>query len=246
MQQVFEVDMSSVMDYANKLSTLHCSAFPNAVRSTLNGAAFDVKKRSLPLTAKHEFVNRTPNFFKANSTVDQARGWNVATMEAAVGMFENKLQDKSNNYAVQNLEQQEHGGRIDKKAFIPMRTARTGKSDKENVRKGNRLSQINNLVNAKDSTAKTENQRFIESVFHAGIGGFVLSEKGIVFRVDKITRKKGGQPKFKLTPLYSYNKGRSVNVKATHFMEKAAKRSAKLMPRLFKEAAEFQFKKHLG
>lgn len=246
MQVEFEVDMSSVMAYAEKLSTLHRSAFPNAVRSTLNGAAFDVKKRSLPLTAKHAFVNRTPNFFKANSTVNQARGWNVPMMEATVGMFENKLQNKSNNYAVQDLEQQEHGGRIDKKAFIAMRTARKGKSTDKNVRKGNRLSQINNLVNAKDAKGKTENQRFIKSVIFAGVGGVVLSEKGIVFRVDKITRKNSSQPKFKLTPLYSYEQGRTVNVKATHFMEKAAKRSAKLMPRIFKKEAEFQFKKHLG
>jgi hypothetical protein len=236
----FELNTDDIMKYGQKLGDLHKSAFPSAVRATLNGAAFDVKQRSLLVSAKQNFVERQPNFFKANSKVDMATGFNVDTMKSTVGM----VSLKGNNKAVDDLEQQEHGGTIKARSFIAMKTARSGKNTNRLVQKKNRLSTISNIVNAKKSNGKSEKQRFVKSAIFAGQGGFVLSEKNILWRIDKLIRK-DGMTRFKMTPIYNFEKGRSVKVKATHFMETAAVRSSKKMPELFRKEAEFQFSKHL-
>lgn len=240
----FDVNTDEVAKLGKRLDAIHRSAYPSAVRATLNTAAFDVKQRTLLQSAKENFVQRSANFFKANSTVVKATGWDVSGMKSRVGMFENKLQNKSSNYAVQDLEQQEHGGTIDKKSFIPMDTARTGKSNNRNVKKQNRLSQIQNIVRAKKSNGPTEAVRFKKAAIFAGVGGHVLSERGILYRVNKITRK-GKNTDLLMTPLYNFKKNRSVKVKRTQFMEEAAMDTVKIIPRTFVKEAEFQFKKHL-
>lgn len=241
MEFKLELDTKEIEAYGKKLGTLHRSAYPSAVRATLNGAAFDVKQRSLLVSAQQNFVNRQANFFKANSKVKPAMGWDVEGMKSIVGM----VPLKGNNKAVDDLEQQERGGTIKKKSFIPMRPSRIGKSTNRNVQKTSRLSSINNIVNAQQSKGSSEGQRFTKAVIFAGRGGHVLSERGILWRVDSISRS-GKNTRFKITPIYSYEKGRDVQVKATHFMETAAVSSAKKMPYIYKKEAEFQFKKHLG
>ncbi|KKN42121.1 hypothetical protein LCGC14_0716250, partial [marine sediment metagenome] len=74
---ILNVNTDEVVRYSNKLEKLHRSAFPIAIRGTLNNAAFDVKQKTMPVSAEKEFVNRQPNFFKANSKVNMAKGFNV-------------------------------------------------------------------------------------------------------------------------------------------------------------------------
>ena len=240
MDVAFELNTDEVKKFANKLGSLHRSAYPSAVRATLNGAAFDVKQRSLIVSAKQNFVERSPNFFKANSKVNMASGFDVDNMKSMVGM----VSLKGNNYAVDDLEQQEHGGTITNKSFIAMKPARSGKNTNRNVQKKNRISAINSMVKASKSRGSNEGQRFIKASIHAGVGGHVLSEKGILWRIDQIM-KKDGRTKIKGTPIYSVEKGRDIKVKATHFMETAAVSSSKKMPAIFNKEAEFQFEKHL-
>ncbi|MBL4809315.1 MAG: hypothetical protein JKY43_04565, partial [Phycisphaerales bacterium] len=47
----FNVNTDAVVSLTNKLEKLHKSAFPVAVRGTLNSAAFDVKQKSMPAFA---------------------------------------------------------------------------------------------------------------------------------------------------------------------------------------------------
>lgn len=239
MQPVIVVDTKELDNYSMRLGTLHKSAFPNAVRGTLNSAAFHVKKETLLKSAEKNFVNRQANFFRANSRVEKAQGWNVEGMTSRVGM----VSLKGNNKAVDDLEQQEHGGTIKGKSFIPMKPARTGNSPNKNVRKNSRISGVNNLVVASKARGKNERQRFVKSVIHAGVGGHVLSEKGIVWRVNSLARTKKG--KMKLTPIHSFKKGRTVQVKATNFMREAALATAKKIPYFYKSEAERIFKRHL-
>lgn len=241
MEVEFELNSDEIKKYGEKLGTLHRSAFPSAVRATLNGAAFDVKQRTMPESAKDTFVHRSPNFFKANSKVKMASGWDVDSMKSTVGF----VPLKGTNHAVDDLEQQEHGGTIDGKSFIPMKPARTGNATNKNVRKGNRISQINNIINAKKAKGNTEGERFKKSAIHAGVGGYVLSERNILWRINSI-RRFGRNTNLKMTALYSFGKNRNIKVRETHFMEKAAEESAKKMPYIYKKEAEFQFKKHLG
>ena len=232
------IDSSAVVKFTNTLEKLHRSALPVAIRQTLNKVALDVKKDTLLKHSKKDFVNRQANFFKANSKVEFATGFNVNSMKATIGMVSTSLKGKD-NYAVKDLEEQEGGGTIKGKAFIPMKPARSGDNNKI-VKPNARLSKIKSkgIVNAK---AKPGSAGFIKSVVFAGKGGYVLAKKNskeILWRVDSIRKNR-----FKLTPLYSVKKGRTISVKPTHFMRSASLESAKNMEHLFIAEAKIQIKR---
>jgi hypothetical protein len=247
---IFKIDISAVDDYAKVLSQLHRKHLPSAIRSTLNSAAFDVKKNTLLKSAKR-FTNRDKNFFKANSTVDMAKGFNVDRMEAAVGMYENKVKDKSTNYAVKDLEQQEEGGTIKGKTFIPMRTARTSRSPKRKTTTKARIGRLKGKTITKiNPRSGNKSQQFIKAAFHSiqHEDGFVLGHRTksggrTVWKIEAISQSiKKRTLKIKAKPLYNFKKGRSIKVRGRHFMEKAAEKSAKKMEVIFKKEAERQIK----
>lgn len=213
---------------------------PVAVRSTLNSAAFDVKKTTMPAKSAAQFKNRQPNFFKANSRVEMAKGLNVSSMRATVGFTSTSLKGE-NNYAVKDLEQQEEGGTIQKKSFIPMKQARGGSEDKP-VLSRNRLSQIKNIVNAANMTGNTPRSKFVKAIIKAGTGGYVINAnkyKKTLFRVKSASRPR------MVEPLYSYREHRSVNVRSTGFMQDASIQSAGKMQKFFAIEAKKQINKAL-
>lgn len=234
----FNIDSDAVVKFANTLEKMYKSAFPSAVRGTLNKTVLHVKTQSMPSTANKNFTNRQPNFFKANSRFEPAKGFNMKAMQATVGFIPNNLKG-SNNHAVSDLEEQETGGTIERKSFIPMKAARTGNNQNKVVRSNARLSNIKKIVEVKKMHAKNKRSRFVLAAIAAGKGGFVLSDK-ILWRIDSDKTKKGG---FKKTPLYSFKKGRNVTVNATGFMRTASEESAKLMPYFFEDEANRQIKK---
>lgn len=245
----FEIDTKEIRKFADRLGSLHRSAFPSAVRSTLNGAAFDMKKTTLLTSAKQNFEERSKNFFKANSKVIPASGWNVDTMKATTGM----KSLNGNNYAVDNLEQQEEGGTIDKKTFIagsaarvggrgvPRRQMRIDRVADESIKAYNIRTRRSR--SGKQVAVKSEREQFTIAVNLAGKGGFVMT-KAAIFRVNSLRKTKRGN-KFKLSLIYDKKPGRKVNVKATHFMKEAAMKSRAKMPEIFRKEADYQFHKHL-
>lgn len=239
---VLDINTDAVVEFTNKLEKIRKSALPVAIRQSLNSAAFDVKQNTMPAEAKSNFVNRSKNFFKANSKVEQAQGFNVNTMKATVGFIDKNLVGSS-NYAVKDLEQQEHGGKISNKSFIPTKDARGGNA-KRLVKPMNRLSSINNIVDAKRAKGVNKGQRFIKSAVYAGKGGYVLGEKNgsvILWRVNSLNRTRKGS--FKLTALYSYKKKRGVKVSKTEFMKTASLQSGGKIQKYFREAAQKQIDK---
>ncbi len=241
---VLNVNVDEVVIYARKLEIIHRSAFPVAVRTALNSAAFDVKTRTMLQSSDNEFVNRQKNFFKANSRVDQAKGFDIDSMKSTVGFIEGGLKGGS-NFAVKDLVQQEHGGNIRGRNFVAMRGARVGNSDTKAVRPGNRLSGINKIVDARNSKGVNDKQKFVKSVMFAGTGGYVLAnykEKVILWRVNSLDKTESGS--FKLTALYSYENNRSVSVTGTHFMEKASVKSSKRIEYFFIKEAQKQLAKY--
>ena len=217
------VDLSAVKEHARRLQQIGRSALPVAVRQTLNSAAFDVKQRTMPGETADTFIQRKPNFFKANSKVEQAKGFDIGQMKATVGF----VPPGGKNQAVNDLEQQEHGGQIEGRSFIPTDAARTGGSNRRMVKANARLKGLK-FVNPRNVGGKNKRQRFIKSVVHAGKGGLVLGQLGsrqVIWRVNSLTRTADGN--FKLTPLYTYKKGRAAKIdNATHFMRTASTRSA--------------------
>ena len=240
---ILNVNTDEVVRYSNKLEKLHRSAFPVAIRGALNNAAFDVKQNTMPVSAGKEFVNRNPNFFKANSKVIMAKGFNVRTMQAMVGFTTDKL--KGSNQAVEDLEQQEHGGKIKGRAFIPLDVARGG-SNTRPVRPSNRLTRIKKVVNARNVRGKSRQQKFIKAAMAAGAGGYVIGNftPKILWKITGIT-KRGTKIKIKKVPVYSYEKGRDVNVSATNFMKKATLKTAKKLEGFYIKQAKKQIEKAL-
>lgn len=236
------INTDAVVKFTNKLEKIHRSALPIAVRTSLNSAAFDVKKRTLLKETSESFTLRQKkkNFFKANSRVEQAQGFNMNTMRATIGMVEGGLEG-GNNYAVKDLEQQERGGTIKGKAFIPLKAARVGGSDIKVVRPQNRLSAINKVVDARKAKGVNDKQKFNFAAHQAGVGGYVLAKykaKEILWRVNSLDGK------IKLTPLYSYKEKRSVSVKPKGFMQKASTESAQLIEKFFILEAKKQIAKY--
>ena len=235
----FNINMDAAVVMTNKLEKLHRSALPVAVRETLNSAAFDVKQRSLLQTTSKTFEQRKKTFFKAKSRVVKAKGFNVKTMHSTIGFI-----DGDKNQAVDDLEKQERGGHIKGRSFIPMDTARISNSLKKNVRKKDRISGIRGIVDARKAKGVNNRQKFVKSVFHAGKGGHVLTKwkgKQILWKVNSLKKTKGGS--FKLTPLFSFQKGRAAKIKSTHFMQRSQSQSARLIPRFFNIEGKKQIKR---
>jgi hypothetical protein len=231
------INRNAVVSHTNRLEKLHKSALPNAVRSTLNNAVYDVKTKTMPASADKTFTNRQKNFFKANSRFEKATGFNVDSMKATVGFIEGGLKG-GNNYAVKDLEEQEDGGTINRKAFIPLKSARIGKSAGSVVRANARLSNIKKIINTKSNRSASKKQAFAKSAIAAGPGGFVLSGKTL-WKINSFKRN----GKINKTALYNFKKSRSVNVKGTNFMRKASLETAGKMERDFIKEANRQIAK---
>lgn len=221
------INSNALVVYTNKLEKIGGTVLPRAIAKALNETALDVKRNTMPSTARDAFTVRKSNFFKANSRVEFAKQGKIDSMQSRVGF----VSLKGSNYAIEDLEQQEFGGNIKKKSFIPMTTARGGSGTKP-VRPQNALRNIKNITNAKNSKGKTAAQRLRKAAIHAGPKGIVLSESGTLFRVNSVSRAR-----FKMTPIYSYQKGRSVNVRGVGFMHKAATLSQQKMDEYFITAA---------
>lgn len=237
---ILNINTDALQQHTKRLEMLHRSALPSAVRGALNDAVFDVKTKTMLASAKTNFTERQPNFFKANSRFENATGWNIGTMKSTVGFVEGGLKG-GDNYAVKDLDQQEHGGAIGHKTFIPLEPARVGKSKSKVVRANARLASIKNIVKTRLATGKNKKERFVKSAVHAGKGGFVLSD-GILWRINSVKRKDGNTV-FNKTALYSEKKGRSVNVKQTQFMEKASLKTANKLDLFYIKQAERQLRK---
>lgn len=243
------INTDAVVKFTNILEGLKRSALPNAVRGSLNNAVFDVKTNTMPTKAGQTFVKRSPNFFKANSSFEKASGWDIAKMEARVGFTSDKLQG-GNNYAVKDLEQQESGGTIGGRSFIPLKDARQGGNYNKLVKPNARLSKIKNIVNARNSRGKNKGEKFIRAAIEAGPNGYVISSKNnILFKVSAMRARTNLKSKqsnfnFKLIPLYKYKKNGKVKVKSTGFMEAAANTSAMKIETYFIKEAQREIAKY--
>lgn len=237
------INTDQVVRWTNKLEKMHRSALPLAIRGSLNSAAKDVKQKTMPATSKASFVNRSKNFFKFNSRVEFAKGFNVKSMQAMVGFTSARLKG-GDNFAVKDLEQQERGGKIGGKSFIAHKEARGGSNTKA-VKPINRLSAITNIINAKNFRGNKK-QRLIRAIHRAGKGGYVLgsaiSGENTLFRVKSLN-KKGA---FKLTPLYDFKKGRKVSVTGTGFMRIASLKSGSKIESFYIKEAKKQIKRLTG
>jgi hypothetical protein len=219
------INTDEVVSFTNKLEKMHRSALPVAIRTALSSAAFDVKTKSMPKSANKAFTNRDKNFFKAKSKVNKANGFDIKTMKASVGFVGGEK-----SQAIRDLEQQEKGGTIKGRSFIPIDSARVGGSNSKKIRKQNRISDIRGFIDARKSKGAGKKQKFVRAAFaakkqnklllgnHEAKGGRTLSK-------IKSINKRGGKVNIKRIALYSLKKGRVVNINPTNFMKRASHES---------------------
>lgn len=241
------INTDAAVVFTNKLEKMKKSALPVAVFNTLNKAAFDVKMNTMPNNVDKTFTKRQPNFFKANSRVEKASGFNIQTMKSTVGFV---ARSGKLNYAVKELEQQEDGGIIRKRKLVPLDTARKGNAQNQMVRANARLGKIKNMIKTSNVKGKSAKEKFVKAAALAGTGGYVLSgKKNIVFKIDKFDHKsklkgKITSMKLKVTPLYKYKRTGTVKINnATKFMQKSSNESAQKMEKFFIENAKITIDK---
>lgn len=255
-----DINTDAAVVFSDILERIGKSALPNAVRETLSKTALDVKQKTMPKTTEAEFTNRRKNFFKANSVVDFAKGKDINSMRSTVGFNSQKLTG-GNNFAVKDLEQQEYGGKIEGRNFIPLDPARTGNNRDRNVSVRNRMNQIKNIVFAGSSRGvgkrrvAAKKQRWIRAAFKAkslyGNNAFVMGNikqgRQTLSRIDSISSSyQGRKLQIKRTPVYSFKRGGIQPIKGRGFMKRAAYESRLKMNDIYINEARKQIDHYLG
>lgn len=261
---LFNINTDGVVRAVNKLEKLHRSALPVSVRQTLNDAAFYTKQKSMPSVTQAIFKKRQPNFFKANSRVEMAQGFNINSMKSEMGFYENKLKKQATNYAVRNLEEQEYGGRIKKKTLIAKEKARSGSGL---VRKAFMLDELPKkdavIMSRRMSKSKhgksimvSKKQAFIRAAIKAkeekGDKAYMLGNRNskgnrtlsLIKNVHFTRGKQISKISIERIPLYNYRTGRSVSVKQRNFMKRASHEANLHIEAFFIKRAQAQFEKY--
>ena len=244
---VFDVNSDAAIALTAKLERINKSAFPSAVRNTLNTAAIETKKQ-VPLVAARKFVTRQPAFFKRFTIYDKAIGFDVNKMISTVGIDASK-----NKVLADNLESQEFGGMVKGKKLIPHDDARISKSQSKRVSSKNYLNKIqaHNATSAFKGNKGTRASKFIAAVMStnkSGKGNMMLKSgnKGMVYSVTSVSQNvRSKKMNFQMRKLYSVRSVSTHQVKAHGFMLESSKNIAKNLNKYYQENAEFQFKKYL-
>ena len=245
-------DSSAVSEHAKMLRAWNRSALPVVVRQTLNRAAFRVKTDTMPKEASI-FVHRKENFFKANSGVTQANGFDINSMRAVVGF---KPKPSDNSQSVEDLEAQEEGGLIKSRPMVALKSARSGESW-QGLTQNKRRRDKRKILDAKNNGGgrvgrnRSAKEKFVLTAMYAQkIGATVIGNR-VNDRGNKIAwsikRGKFGRAKRRMVmtfskkyvenQLFAVKAGRQVRPKATHFMRNASMTSAKRMEADFIELA---------
>lgn len=242
---ILNVNDSEMIGLTAKLERLNKSAFPNAVRNTLNKAAFETKKQ-VPKSAEKVFTTRDKTFFKRFSTVDKANGFDVNKMIATVGINANLNRDLA-----ENLESQEFGGLVKGKKLIPHDKARVSGSQSKRVAAQNKMPKlkIHNATMAYKAHNGTRKSKFVAAVMSTAKSGktHMLLKTGTMGMVYEVTSVTQGTNKvsFKIKKLYAVRSTKTNQVRGRHFMADSAMLVSKNMEKYYVENAQYQFDKEL-
>lgn len=237
----FNVNTQGALIMVEKLNQIGKSAMPLAIRGTLNGAAFDVKQRTLDESATQNFIRRTPTFFKRFSGVTRASGLNVNSMQAAVGMTAQGVSRAE--IAIAHMEQQEYGGAINdgldylsgSRSGDPLRkVSRSKYYNKENIVKGKFKNKGGTVKSRRVAAAFVALREDKQLRIKMGNRKFYSQVKGI------FKYKKGGRVKIRSKLLSASRDGHPSKINATHFSEEAAERTQPRIPEIFNREATRQ------
>lgn len=237
------VNTDALIGLTAKLEGMHRSAFPSAVRNTLNDAAFDMKRNTILKSAQQNFDVKQPSFFKKYTGVKKASGFNVNGMGATVGFL--NPSDPSVRAAVEGMEKQEHGGVIDDGSRY-LRFSRGGNLGRK-VQKKNYYNS-GNVITGRSRSGGTRKSKFVARAFRSlkeGKPFFMNTMKGnFLVRTNSIS-KNDGKLDIKLNFVMMSRKVVKTKLKATHFNQEASQMTVRKMDGFYRKNAQFQFKKYM-
>ena len=225
-----------LVSFTTRLEKMGKYDLPIVVRQTLNNAAVNAKKYSIPEEFSKKFTQRNKSFIKSRTRFKLEKGSNISKMRSFAGIA--NLSDQ----ATQDLAIQETGGIIEGRTLIPMDTARVGKSEKKQVRKSFRLRNINAYQRVKSG----DQSGLMKAANVVGLGGYLIYGNTL-FQIRKIVRVGSGAKKgntfVKMIPLYSFKSGRSVRIQKKPFVRVAAVKEGKKLSSYFAQNAKRRLRK---
>lgn len=231
---MLSVKSKPILDFSYKLSKMHRSALPNAVRFTLNDVAKEVKKTTLLEESKKQFQVRKPTFFKKFSAWEGASGYDTNRMQSKVGMIKG---NDSKSTASTQIGAQQFAGKVPKKAILPAENMRNGKglvkpSYKRERKKKPIIAGKGKEFNESFHEAKKQNRPLL----------IEKNGKGVIAKAGMVLKRKINPLKLKI--IASYEKGREINLKDKKpFVNNAATKSSKNMNSYFIKNANKQIEK---
>lgn len=237
------VDTREIFSMVAKLSEIHRAALPNAIRSTLNDLAFDVKKNQLLPSLKSTSMDiRNPAMFKKYSGVEKATGWDINAMKSESGMIPSGDASRT----IERLKQQDIGGDLKGRNLKPGVSARSGNTNKGKVKKSAYMQNIIIVANIPFGDKKG----LIRAVTGSGPerggkgSGFAVLYGNTLFEIKGYKRlRKMNTIKLHLDKLYTYQPDRTEHIKPQYFMKTAAMNSGAKMREMFNINADKQMAK---
>ena len=235
----FNVNNNATIILTAKLERLNKSAFPSAVRSTLNDAVFELKKSGILDSAKKNMNVKNPTFFKRYTGVKRATGFNVNSMYSEVG-FQDRGEQKAKKAVNKGMKANEVGG-TDSDGGMYLAKTRTGKGL---VKKNARFNKAN-LAKTKKKTKSNVQRMYVSAMEKKPI--FINTSKGrFLVQVHSISSDiQDKKMDIKLDFLMRGRKQHQARAKATHFNKEAALKTQKMMDQFYEKNATFQFNKVL-
>jgi hypothetical protein len=242
------VNSSELISMTAKLERLNKTAYPSAVKNTLNNAAFEMKKTTLLTSAKKNFNTvRSSSLYRRRGfiLVNMASGFDVNRLSSTVG-FSDASDPKIRN-VVEGLRKHEFGGMIDDGSRY-LKDTRSGKNYQNKVRVSNYYDK-NKVVSGRSQRRGTRKSKFVARMFRSKMENkpfFMNSMKGnFLVQTKRISRDKNGNVKSRLSFLMMSRKESPVKIKKNKFVSKAGDMEARNIPTYYQQNAEFQFKKAL-
>lgn len=254
-----DVNTDAAIQLTAKLEKLHKSAFPSAVRNTLNEVA-DRHKALIPKVAKHKFKNeRNKTFFRYITNYEKAKGFDVDKMVATSGLNPNALNGKAKK-VIDNLEKQETGGKIKGRKLLSGKESRTGGSYSGKVKSRARFEK-NDLHDSTEAfkyqLSKTGSRKsaYISAVASAvknGSKNFLIKGgrkgkmSGMAYSIASAkTNLKTRKTTIKTKKLYGYISDNTFITKKHNFIADSRRIVIKNIDAIYVQKANFQFKKFL-
>jgi len=247
----FNVNTDAAIILTAKLERLNKSAFPSAVRSSLNDASFAMKQKEILGSAKHNMTVRNPSFFRKFTGVKKATGFNVNSMYSEVGFKNTDPNPMKGRKAIEGMEHNEVGG-SDSSGAMYLGKARTSNTLKKLVRRKARFDK-SKIAKGTSSSRKSKKLAFMANAvasLNEKKPTFIETSKGrFLVQVTSISSsirgKRKGKLDIKMDFLMRGRKKFKATAKATHFNKEAAIKTSKQIEGFYLKNSEYQFNKVL-